>query len=299
MAGSSAEMRRLYPIFERLAATRVHVVIEGESGTGKELLAECLHESGPSAQAPFVVVDCSHESREVLEAEIFGSGTDKGALELAHGGSLVLDEIAELDVALQQPLLRALERREATRAGTTQKYACDVRVLVTSRRDLDREVHAGRVREDLLGHLAVARIEMPPLRKRRGDVDALARHFARELGGGEIARDVLDRWRDEPWPGNVRELRQRVLRRLTLGDLEVTAAQRGTAPTTGGLSTFVASAVDRDRTFSQAREELLRAFEAAFVERMLAKHKGNVVRAASASGLARRYFQILKARAER
>jgi two-component system, NtrC family, response regulator HydG len=173
-----------------------------------------------------------------------------------------------------------------------------VRVIVTSRRDLDREAQAGRLLDELLKVVCVARLELPPLRRRRGDVDVLALHFARELGVAEIDDEALAHWREDPWPGNVRELRHAVVRRLTLGDVR-TVSRVASSLAGGDLDAFVADALAHDRTFSQTREELLRTFESVFVERALVKHGGSVLRAASAAGLARRYFQVLNARREK
>ena len=192
--GASTEMRRIYPLCARLAATDVPVVIEGETGTGKEVLAEALHEQGPRAGGPFVVFDCTAVPPNLVESELFGHergaftgavATRKGVFEQAHGGTLLIDEIGDLDLALQPKLLRALERsRGPARRGRPGPSAVDVRVLAATRRDLDREVQAGRFRDDLFHRLAVARVELPPLRApRRATSRVLARHFWRELGG--------------------------------------------------------------------------------------------------------------------
>ena len=228
--GGSDEMRRLYPVLDRFAHSTVPVVIEGETGTGKEAVAEAIHEAGDRSTGPYVVFDCTAVPTNLVESELFGHERGaftgavtarRGVFEQAHGGTLLIDEIGDLDIALQPKLLRALERSEIKRVGGERHLSVDVRVLAATRRDLDHEVQEGRFRDDLFHRLAVGRIELPPLRRRRGDIEILARHFWRELGGAERALPVelLQRWEDDPWPGNVRELRNAIARQLTVGDL--------------------------------------------------------------------------------
>jgi DNA-binding NtrC family response regulator len=300
--GGSREMRRLYPLCEKLAAANVAVVIEGETGTGKEVLAESIHEMSPRARGPFVVFDCTAVPPALVESELFGhergaftgaTQTRRGVFEQAHGGTLLIDEIGDLDLTLQPKLLRALERMEIRRVGGDRWIKVDVRLLAATRRDLDREVQAGRFRDDLFHRLAVARIELPPLRHRRGDVTMLAAQFWRDLGGDprQLSPDILHRWEDYTWPGNVRELRNTVARQLAMGDLE--APRFDEVPGAGdSLDRFV----DSGLPFPQARDRVLEEFEQRYVERLLEKHGGDVAAAAAASGIGRRYFQKLKAR---
>lgn len=319
--GLSREMRRLYPLLVRLARSNVPLVIEGETGTGKEALAEAIHLEGPRKDGPFVVFDCTAVPPALLESELFGHergaftgavATRRGVFEQAHGGTLLIDEIGDLDLALQPKLLRALERSEVRRVGGDRFLSVDVRVLAATRRDLDREVAAGRFRDDLFHRLAVARVELPPLRARRGDVSVLATHFCSALGGdpSRIPSRVLDAWEHEAWPGNVRQLRNAVARYLALGDLAVLAHKAGApdAPDATGAAAesstppelpgddVLARVLAKGLPLAEAREEVLAVFEHRYVEAMLASHGGSVVRAAEAAGVARRYFQILKAK---
>src|SRR3954453_14044171 len=232
--GASPEMRRIYPLCERLAASDVPLIIEGETGTGKELLAESLHERSARAKEPFVVFDCTAVPPSLLEATLFGHergaftgaiATNKGLLQQADGGTLLVDEIGELDISLQPKLLRAIERSEFRRVGGNQWITINVRIMAATRRNLDKEIQAGRFRDDLFYRLAVARIELPPLRERRGDIALLARHFWERLGGqGAMPYDMLLRFEDYHWPGNVRELYNAVARALALGELANTEA---------------------------------------------------------------------------
>ncbi len=172
LLGASDVMRRLYPRCRRLAQSGLATLIEGETGTGKEVLAEALHEASPRASGPFVVFDCTAVPPNLAESMLFGHekgsftgaiASRKGVFEEAHGGTLFIDEIGELDYAMQPKLLRALERSEVQRVGTNRWIRVDVRIIAATRRDLDREVQAGRFRDDLFFRLAVGRIELPPV----------------------------------------------------------------------------------------------------------------------------------------
>ena len=231
MIGGSPEMRRLYGLCKRLANSNIPIIIEGETGTGKEVLAEALHEASPRAKGPFVVFDCTTMPPNLIESALFGhergafTGADRdrvGMFEQADGGTLFVDELGELDVTLQPKLLRAIERSEVQRIGSHRWIEADVRIIAATRRDLDREVQAGRFRDDLFYRLAVGRIELPPLRNRHGDVALLARHFWREHGGEgrPLPPGLTERFEDYSWPGNVRELSNAVERRLAPGELD-------------------------------------------------------------------------------
>jgi DNA-binding NtrC family response regulator len=312
-------MRRLYPLCERLAASSVPVIVEGETGTGKEALAEALHEAGPRAAYPFVVFDCTAVSANLVESELFGhergaftgaSAARKGMFELAEGGTLLIDEIGDLDLSLQAKLLRAVERSEVRRVGGSKPVRCQVRLLAATRRDLEREVQAGRFRDDLFHRLAVARIELPPLRRRREDIPLLARHFWRELGGPAEGPPpgLLEAWADRVWPGNVRELRNAVARRIALGELDrpgrsgvspsdgPSVGEGGGAGDAGDGEVEIGAVLAMNLPYPKARRAVLDAFVRRYVERALAASGGNVAAAAAASGIARRYFQLLRDR---
>jgi DNA-binding NtrC family response regulator len=306
--GASPAMRRLYPLCERLAGSQVPVIVEGETGTGKEALVEALHEFGPRASGPFVIFDCTAVPNSLVESELFGHergaftgalSMRKGVFEQAHGGTLLIDEIGDLDLGLQPKLLRALERFEIRRVGGDRWLSVDVRVIAATRRDLDREVQEGRFRDDLFHRLAVARLELPPLREREGDIELLATRFWQELGGDPRAlpESALARWRADAWPGNVRELRNAVARQLALGDLPERAAAIAralapTAPDDDPIERLLAMGL----SFTESRDRLMEEFEERYVTRLLAAHRGNVTAAAAASGISRRYFQRIRIR---
>jgi two-component system response regulator HydG len=312
MIGASEEMRRLYPLCARLAAADIPVIIEGETGTGKEVLAEALHDMSPRAQAPFIVFDCTAVPPNLIESALFGhergsftgaTSARKGVFEDANGGTLLIDEIGELDISLQPKLLRVLERSEVQRVGGNGWTRVDVRVLAATRRDLDREVTAGRFRDDLFFRLSVGRIELPALRNRRGDIPLLARHFWRALGGEDtpMPPGILERFADYAWPGNVRELHNAVMRALALGEVSLAGeglekTKDSAAAAQAGSDAVIDGILALELPLPRAREKLVEAFERRYVERVFQRYGGNVVRAAAASGIARRYFQILRAR---
>jgi DNA-binding NtrC family response regulator len=306
LVGASLEMRRIFPLCERLAQSTVPVIIEGETGTGKEVLAESLHERGPRAAGPFVVFDCTAVAPNLVESELFGhergaftgaTAARKGVFEQAQGGTLLIDEIGDLAPELQAKLLRAIERSEVRRVGGERTIRVDVRILAATRRDLDREIQLGRFRDDLFHRLAVARIELPPLRRRRGDVGLLVQYFCAQLGATEpiLASRILvhlRRWEDDAWPGNVRELRNAVARQLALGDLADLDASTPEDERGDPFERILA----KNMSFGRARACVLEEFRCRYVERTLAAHGGSVVRAAAASGVGRRYFQRIKAK---
>jgi DNA-binding NtrC family response regulator len=315
LVGASPRMRAVFTLCQALAASDLPVVVEGETGTGKELLSECLHEASRRAAAPFVVFDCAAAPRGATEVALFGQVAPDGRVvrtgvfESANGGTLLVDDVGALDLEVQGALLRAVERGEIKRSGDDHWTRVNVRTIVTTSRDLDKLVEAQRFREDLFFRLAVARVELPPLRKRAGDVPLLAEHFLRGHGAPpQATSDFLERFHDYEWPGNVRELSNAVARFVALGPLASLAAlgharvPRGAAPVgvaadaSANAPNPFAEILDADLPFPQARQRILDSFERAYVERVLAIHKGNVARAAAASGIARRYFQLLRSR---
>ncbi|CAN5551014.1 hypothetical protein BH09MYX1_BH09MYX1_38100 [soil metagenome] len=306
VVGESREMRRIYPLAAKLAAARVPVVIEGETGTGKEVLAEALHEMGPLANGPFIVFDCTAVPPNLVESELFGHergsftgaiAQRRGVFEQAHGGTLLIDEIGDLDPSLQPKLLRAIERSEVRRVGGDRPITVEVRVLAATRRDLDREVQEGRFRDDLFHRLAVTRIELPPLRERRGDVPALARHFWKALGGiGDPPETLIARWDAWSWPGNVRELRNSVARAIALGEGDAMGPPSPVRLQASSGNDFLERVLSARMPFAQARHAVLDEFEQRYVEQVLSENGGVVTKAAAASGIARRHFQRIRAR---
>ncbi len=280
IVGASSAMRRVYPSIGPLAKSRSPLLLEGEAGVGKELFAETIHERG-GADRPFVAFQAYGKDDARTEAELFGDG---GAWAMAAGGTLLLDEPCDFSPALQSRLLRALE------GGPP------VRLMATSRRSVEVEVEHGRLREDLALELSTSRLEIPPLRDRQGDVALLAAHFFRALDDERTLPAItVRRFEAYGWPGNVRELRAAVRRFHATGTDAV--EPRNTFAESGRYedpTTLYQRVLASDLALPQARAVVTEDFDRRYVERVLARHGGNVTRAAASSGLARRYFQILK-----
>jgi two-component system response regulator HydG len=294
--GRSPEMQRLFALAERLSSSPLPLLLEGETGTGKELLAEAIHESGPRAAQAMVVHDASAHSGDDELIALFGR-EGPGAIELAHGGTLVIDEVGQLGDAAQTRLSTFVERGVLQRIGHSQGFRADVRIIATTRRDLERLVQEGSFREELLYRLAGVRLEVPPLRARKGDVDLLARHFWALFGGaGELPRTFALTLAQHEWPGNVRELEHAIARRMALGD-DLAALVRGGAGGSLRNVDFLDGVLDLNLAMPHARQKVIEEFEQRYVARAVAEHGGNISRAAAASGLTRRYFHMLRSKA--
>jgi DNA-binding NtrC family response regulator len=232
IVGQSDAIQQVRAMVRRLAPLPSTVLVLGESGTGKEVVARALHELSPRASRPFVPVNCAAISADLIESELFGhakgaftgaSDARNGLFYYAQGGTIFLDEIAELPHAIQTKLLRVLEDRRIRPVGSNREVPVDVRIIAATNRDLGRAVEAGRFREDLFYRLDVVGVTLPPLRERPGDIAMLARHFVLQLAphlGVEalpLTADVARALAEYPWPGNARELRNFIERSLILG----------------------------------------------------------------------------------
>ncbi len=221
LIGESAVMKSLLERIERIARSSATVLITGESGTGKELIARAIHAASPRRDQPMLCVNCAALSPTLLESELFGhergafTGADrtrKGRFELADGGTLLLDEVSEIDLALQAKLLRVLQEREFERVGSSITRRVDVRVIATTNRDLRDWAARARFREDLYYRLSVLPIEVPPLRERREDIPLLVDYFLERIGRREgrkpprFDEQAMQLLCAYDWPGNVREL---------------------------------------------------------------------------------------------
>ena len=304
IVGESQAMRealaRTARVIPRGSAT---VLLTGETGTGKELLAQAIHYNGPRARGAFVEINCTAIPPNLLESELFGhergAFTDArhakpGLLEVADGGTLLLDEIGELPFELQGKLLKVLEDKRVRRVGGTRTQEVDVRIIAATNRDLADEVREGRFREDLYYRLSVIPIHLPPLRERGDDILLLAQHFIDalsleyELPRPDLSRALKDRLLSHPWRGNVRELRNAIERALLLSegealrleDLFIEARPAPVARAAGGALPFPAP-----------MEEI----ELAAVRAMLERTDGNKSAAARRLGISRsRLHRALK-----
>ena len=324
IVGKSEQMRRVFSVVEKIAPTGVTVVLEGETGTGKEVVARTIHQYSTRANNTFIVFDCGAVQQNLIESELFGheKGSFTGALnarqglfEMAHGGTIFLDEIGELALDLQPKLLRALETREIRRVGGNRPVKIDVRVLAATNRDLSEEVKAGRFREDLYYRLSVVRLVLPGMRERREDIPLLVRHILKngqfnKTPDGQrvkgITTEALAALMRYDWPGNVRELTNVVERACSFADGEFVALEdlpdhiagvrlrqraQPSAPTEPARAP--ALRVRSDINFKAAKEEWLAAFEKEYLESLLTKHGGNLSQAAREAQVDRKHFRRL------
>jgi DNA-binding NtrC family response regulator len=313
--GATPVMKKLFAMLGRVAPTEATILLEGETGTGKEALAEAIHRESARRAGPFIVVDCGVIPHELIASELFGhargaytgaTNDKKGLIESANGGTLFLDEIGELALDLQPQLLRVLDRRQVRRVGENQAVDVDIRVIAATHRDLRAMVKAGTFREDLYYRLAVVRTTLPPLRDRPADVAALAAHFAAQQGHGDFALSpgLLDQLQRHPWPGNVRELRNVVDRALSLGTAGLEELGGGAdedtadshAPAPGDVVAPMASGTPAEvleMPFKEAKASLIESFERDYLTHLLARHRGNISRAAAEAGIDRNYIHRL------
>jgi two-component system NtrC family response regulator len=286
IVGFCPAMQEVFRAVRRVAASDAQVLISGESGTGKELVARAIHRLSDRGGGPFVAINCGAIPENLLESELFGheKGAFTGAhtrragrIESAHRGTLFLDEVGELPVALQVKLLRFLQEHRLERVGGRQEIAVDVRVIAATNADLDREMEEGRFREDLFYRLAVVRIPLPALRERGEDRTVLARIFLERFAAENkknitgFTPDALAALQSHHWPGNVRELENRVKRAIIMAEGRKLAA--------ADLELDSAPAAERCRsvTLKEAREEL----ERDLIRKTLRKHNGNMTKTAA------------------
>jgi DNA-binding NtrC family response regulator len=305
LIGSSAALERVVKQARAVADTSATVLLAGENGTGKEVLARALHEESPRRSAPFVAVSCAALPESLVESELFGhergaftgaTTTKKGRFELADGGTLFLDEIGELSQAVQVKLLRVVQERTFERLGGEKTLAVDIRLIAASNRDLEREVEAGRFREDLFYRLNVVPLTLPPLRERREDIPMLAAHLAARAAEKHnratpaLDPALIDALTEYDFPGNVRELENLIERLVVLSNaprlgtehlpekmLLVAPAHEGAAPTSDETTLEGATLALRRRLVAGA----------------LQAEGGNKVAAARRLGISRSYLHRL------
>lgn len=299
MVGRSVQMRELFARMAKVAVSEATVLVHGETGTGKELAARAIHRMSPRHEGPFVVVDCGAIPETLIESELFGhakgaftgaTSARAGAMEAAHGGTVFLDEVGELPVAMQPKLLRFLESRTVRRVGENSTRTVDVRVVSATHRDLRTMVNEGAFREDLYFRLAVLPLDIPSLRQRPEDIPVLFEHFLDPRGAERAAPELLRELRARPWYGNVRELRNFVERARALGPHEALSMMR---QDTGQRRGTDLPPVDLTVPFKDLRDRWNDHLEREYLRGMLDRFGGNVSAAAEAAGIDRTYVHRL------
>ena len=301
--GGSVAMRRVFAALESVAHNDAPVLLQGETGTGKGVVAESIHLESNRASGPFVVVDCGALPANLIESELFGhvrgaftgaDGDHVGAFERANGGTIFLDEIAELELRLQPRLLGVLERKEIQPVGSSERRALDVRLISATNRNLRKAVNTKDFRSDLYYRLAVFEVRLPALRERLDDIPILVSGMLRDtLNSAEQLRwleepDFLTRLQRQHWPGNVRELRNTIERARLLGE---------PSPMPHTDTDSVPPPIDPSVPLRTARQKWVHYFERRYLSSLLAAHDNNVTAAARACGVDRMHLYRLLRRA--
>jgi DNA-binding NtrC family response regulator len=306
--GDSPLNRRALEVARKAAPTNSTVLLLGESGTGKEVFAHAIHRWSPRRDKPLVIVNCVALSEQLLESELFGHEkgaftgayqTKKGKFEVAHGGTVFLDEIGDMQAGLQAKLLRVLQDRTFERVGGTRPIRTDIRVIAATNRDLDKTVKEGRFREDLFYRLNVVRIALPPLRDRKDDIPTLAQHFVaryavevkKPVRG--ISPEAMELLLTHPWPGNVRELANVIERAVVL------CAGESVQPEDLALRGSVSSSPPDPDLSSVVPGDFhvqVKEYKQAVIKAALRQAGGNQTKAAELLGLQRTYLvKLLRA----
>ncbi len=310
--GQSEPMQEVFRVISKVAIANSTVLIRGESGTGKELVAYEVHRNSPRCQKPFVKVNCAAIPATLIESELFGyergaftgAVTSKpGRFELAHEGTLFLDEVAEMPLEMQVKLLRVLQEKEFERVGGISTIAVDVRIVTATNRDLEAEVKAGRFREDLYYRLNVVPVQLPALRERKEDIDLLVKFFLQQSATQlnriitGIEAECMLAFRNYSWPGNIRQLENVLERMVLMSESTVLGARDlpeeiATAPVVRDLLGRKGEAEVEPSTFKELVRKQTQAVERDLIERALEETEGNVTHAAEKLKLSRKGLQL-------
>jgi DNA-binding NtrC family response regulator len=317
MVGGSPKMREVFSLIQQVAPSRAAVLITGESGTGKELAARAIHALSPRRNGPFVALNCAAMPDSLMESELFGhekgaftGAVDRraGCFELAQNGTVLLDEIGDMPVALQAKLLRVLEDSRVRRLGGKTEIQLDVRILAATNSPLETAIREGKFREDLYYRLNVFPIPLPPLRDRKDDLVSLSSALLADLNRKhgtkvtDVSKEVLDRFRLYNWPGNVRELRNVVERAVILAGEGTIQPSHLSTSFGGSISPAVPSGAAAPTAVSGSGDELripvgstIEQAERALIELTLEHTRHNKTRAAEVLGISQKtLFNKLK-----
>jgi DNA-binding NtrC family response regulator len=300
--GRSIPMREIFAVLERVSTSDLPVLLRGETGTGKELLAAGIHTYSFRKNRPYVVLDCGAVPADTIESTLFGHekgaftgavDSRRGVFEEASGGTLFIDEVGELAVALQPKLLRALEQQEIQRVGGVKPVNVDVRIVAATHRDLLALVDQGLFREDLFYRLSVVEVCVPPLRERPEDVPLLVEQFLNEeaQSGRQLSEEAMLSLQSHSWPGNVRELRNVMERATRLAEEDVISASDLHLDQQSGDR--LSLAVGGNLPYKEAKARLLAQFERQYLVQLMKEHGGNLSAASREAGLARNHLRNL------
>ena len=301
MLGSSTTIHQLRQQIERIAPTNSRVLITGPSGSGKELAARLLHQTSARSSGPFVVLNAAAITPERMEIELFGTEQDGGsnrkigAMEEAHGGTLYLDEVADMPRETQSKILRVLVEQSFTRVGGSVKVQVDVRVVSSTARDLQREIQDGRFREDLFHRLAVVPIRVPSLAERRDDIPHLVQHFMEQISRTaglpirQIGEDAMAVLQAHDWPGNIRQLRNNVERLmiLTRGDDDAVITADLLPAEIGAMLPALPTSTGGEHLMSLPLRDAREIFEREYLVAQINRFGGNISRTAEFVGMER------------
>jgi DNA-binding NtrC family response regulator len=312
IVGKSKKMHEIYRIIAKVAPTDSTVLINGQSGTGKELIARAIHFNSPRRDKQFVTVDCAVLSENLLESELFGHvrgsftgavTTKPGLFEVADGGTVFLDEVGNISLAIQAKLLRVLQEREFTPVGGTKAKKVDIRLIAATNKELDKMIKEGTFREDLYYRLNIVPIHLPPLRERQEDIPILSIHFLKKYSEemGKTIKgftpEAMEKLMRYPWPGNVRELENVIERTVVMMDEEMVRVEHlilpGQEDKEGADSPVPLTSEELKEIKKQLREKAVEEIERAFVINALERNQWNVTRAAEEVGMLRPNFQAL------
>lgn len=301
--GTSGKMNSIFQMMEKIARVEGTVLITGESGTGKELIARAIHFKSPRKDGPFVVVNCGAIPKDLIESEFFGhikgAFTDAvsektGKFELAHRGTIFLDEVGELSQEAQVKLLRALGEKEIVKVGGTETIPTDVRVIAATNRNLEEGVKNGDFREDLYWRLAVLSIHLPPLRDRKEDIPLLCEHFIDKYNG-ELGKNMegltpkaFERLRNYHWPGNIREMESVIYETMVMSDKLLIKEENLPKRIRGKVRDEEDSSLEEGRPMNKLVKNLAGQMEKKLIEKALCESGGNRTRAAETLGISRK-----------
>lgn len=305
--GQSSQMQEIFRVIHKIAQSPSTVLVWGESGTGKELVALEIHRHSKRCSKPFIKINCAAIPATLIESELFGfeKGAFTGAIaskpgrfELAHEGTLFLDEVAEMPLEMQVKLLRVLQEQEFERVGGVNTIRVDARIVTATNKDLEAEVKAGRFREDLYYRLNIVPMRLPPLRERREDIDLLVKYFLTEFnkklkkGITGITPETLNALKSYSWPGNIRQLENVLERMILMGETNFLGLEDLPEEISACIPHKAGTDPENPASLKEIVKQKTRSLERDLIEKALEEMGGNVTRTAEKLGLSRKGLQL-------